>query len=154
MEYRTFKDLEQEANIYPEVQEYLSTFDILVKNALRETPTLTGAIPFKGAMTLDNIPTILKLIPDLYDYLKSSYNSIETDDNILINKVLDAALIGDFAIIKNIGEEYCNFLVEKYIAFTYYHYYLPGYPPNAFSTDYTSSKTEYIILPRPNFWWI
>jgi hypothetical protein len=151
---KTFRELEAEAPTNPEVQEYLATFHKYVRNALRETDTPTGAIPFRGAMTLSNISYLFELMPDLYDYLGLCYGSIETSGDAIINEILDAANDYDYSIIKKIGEDKCDSLINNYIALCYYSDYLPGYKPIAFSVDdWYPPQQEFVIMPRTLYWW-
>lgn len=151
---KTFKELEDEAPFNPEIREYLATFHESVRNALLETDTPTGAIPFRSSMTLQNIGDLLNLMPDLYDYLKVCYSAIESSGDIVINNILDAAHKYDYTIIKNIGEEKCSCFIDNYIAFSYYNSYLPGYKPIAFSIDdWYPPQKEFVIMPRKNYWW-
>ena len=151
---KTFKELEEEAPSNPEVQEYLATFHESVKNALRETDTPTGAIPFRGAMTLKNLPELLALMPDLYDYLGTRYDEIESSDVAMINDILYAANNSDYNVITNIGEDKCTSILENYIAFSYYNKYLPGYLPSAFSIDdWYPPQQEFVPMPRRPYWW-
>jgi len=151
---KTFRELEAEAPTNPEVQEYLATFHKYVRNALRETDTPTGAIPFRGAMTLSNISYLFELMPDLYDYLGLCYGSIETSGDAIINEILDAANDCDYNIITEIGEDTCDNFINNYIAFSYYSDYLPGYKPIAFSVDdWYPPQQEFVIMPRTLYWW-
>lgn len=151
---KTFKELEEEAPTNPEVQEYLATFNESVRNALRETDTPTGEIPFRGAITLKNLPELFFLMPDLYDYLRICYSALESNGDVIINQILDAAYDGDYNVIKNIGEDRCCKFVENYIAFSYYNDYLPGYMPIAFSIDdWYPPQQEFIPMPRKLYWW-
>jgi hypothetical protein len=151
---KTFKELEAESPTNPKVQEYLATFHESVRNILLETTTPTGAIPFRGAMILDNLPELFKLMPDLYDYLKKCYGAIESSGDVIINKILDAAYDGDYTVITNIGEDRCRNFLENYIAYSYYNNYLPGYMPIEFSIDdWYSPQTEFVPMPRNPYWW-
>lgn len=151
---KTFKELEAEAPSNPEIREYLATFHESVRNALLETDMPTGAIPFRGAMTLQNIADLLNLMPDLYEYLKNCYGAIESSGDRIINDILDAARQYDYSIIKNIGDDECSSFVDNYIASSYYNSYLPGYKPIAFSIDdWYPPQKEFIIMPRKNYWW-
>lgn len=151
---KTFRELEAEAPSNPEIQEYLATFHESVRNALLETDTPTGAIPFRGAMTLKNIADLLNLMPDLYEYLKDCYSAIESGGDRIINDILDAAHKYDYSIIKNIGDDECSSFIDNYIAFSYYNSYLPGYKPIAFSIDdWYPPQKEFVIMPRNNYWW-
>jgi len=152
---KTFRELEAEAPTNPEVQECLATFHKYVRNALRETDTPTGAIPFRDAMTLSNISYLFELMPDLYDYLKLCYGSIESDGDAIINDILDAANDYDYSIIKEIGENKCSSFINNYIAPSYYNDYLPGYKPIAFSSnDWYPPQQEFVIMPRALYWWL
>lgn len=151
---KTFKELEAEAPTNPEVQEYLATFHESVRNALRETDTPTGAIAFRGSITLENLPELFILMPDLYDYLKKCYDAIESDGDVIINEILDAAYDGDYNVITNIGEDRCSEFLDNYIAYSYYDDYLPGYMPIAFSIDdWYPPQKEFVLMPRKTYWW-
>lgn len=151
---KTFKELEEDAPANPEVQEYLATFHESVRNVLRETNTPTGAIPFRGAMTLKNLPKLFALMPDLYDYLGACYGAIESSGDVIINDILDAANNCDYNVITNIGKDTCTSFVENYIAFSYYNKYLPGYLPIAFSIDdWYPPQQEFVLMPRRPYWW-
>jgi len=100
MEAKTFAELEAEAPTNPKVQEYLESFHESVKNALRGNTTPTGALPFRGAMTLGNLPHLFILMPDLYEYLGCCYGAIESSGDVIINDILDAANTCDYNIIK------------------------------------------------------
>lgn len=151
---KTFKELEAEAPTNPEIQEYLATFHISVKNALRETDTPTGAIPFRGAMTIENLSELFTMMPDLYDYLKDCNGAIESSGDVIINKILDAANECDYNVITNIGEDRCSKFLDNYIAFSYYNDYLMGYMPIAFSIDdWYPPQKEFVLMPRKTYWW-
>lgn len=150
----TFKQLEEASPTNPEIQEYLNTFHQSVIDALRETNTPTGAIPFRGPMTLHNLANLMNIMPDLYDYLKESYSSIEAGGDVTINAILDAAHNADYCKITEIGENTCQIFLNDYIAETYYISYLSGYVPIAFSIDdWYPPQEEYVPFPRDNFWW-
>ena len=151
---KTFKELESEAPNNPKVQEYLATFHESVQNTLRETDTPTGAIPFRGAITLKNLPELLAVMPDLYDYLKYCYSAIESSGDNIINNILDAAFDGDYKVITNIGEYRCSKFLDNYIAYSYYNNYLPGYMPVEFSIDdWYPPQQEFVHMPRKPYWW-
>jgi len=151
---KTFKELEAEALTNPKVQEYLATFHESVRNALRETDTPTGAIPFRGAITLKNLPELFSLMPDLYDYLKYCYSAIESSGDVIINKILDAAFDGDYKVITNIGDDRCREFLDNYIAYSYYNNYLQGYMPVEFSIDeWYPPQQEFVPMPRKPYWW-
>jgi len=151
---KTLKELEEDAPANPEIQEYLATFHKSVRNALHETNTPAGAIPFRGAMTIENLSKLFTMMPDLYDYLKDCYGAIESSGDVIINKILDAAYDGDYNVIKNIGEDRCSEFLDNYIAFSYYNDYLPGYMPIAFSIDdWYPPQKEFVLMPRKPYWW-
>ena len=153
---KTFKELEAEAPtiMNAEVQEYLATFHESVRNTLRETNTPTGAIPFRGAITLNNLTELFNIMPDLYDYLKKCYSAFESSGDAIINEILDAADACDYNIINKIGEDRCSIFVDNYIAYSYYNDYLPGYIPIAFSIDDRyPPQQEFVPMPRKLYWW-
>ena len=151
---KTFKELEEEAPNNTEVQDYLETFHESVRNALSKTATPTGAIPFRGAMTLENLAELFNLMPDLYDYLKICYSAIESSGDVTINNILDAANNCDYNEIINVGETICNGYLNNYIASSYYNEYLPGYYPIAFSIDdWYPKQKDFVPMPRKPYWW-
>ena len=150
----TFKQLEEEASKNPMVREYLSTFHESVIEALYNTNTPSGALPFRGQMDLNNLANLIYKMPDLYHYLKESFSMIESVGDADINCILDAAHEGNYGKIKEMNEDRCKNYVDNYIAGTYYSSYLPGYKPISFSVDdWYPPQEEYVNFPRKYYWW-
>lgn len=166
-EEKTFLELDEleillKSNIIPkshskkklkELYNYQKTFCCEVYDSLWNSNCVSGKIPYRGRITIENLNELFTIMPDLYDYLKISYSAIESIGDNVINEILDECKNGDAKEIeKIINNEYACRLFE-YIEDTYYYGYLPGCCPTPFSIFETSNCNCRKTLPRDLFWW-
>ena len=132
------------------LQTYIATFHYKVIDALYEFKCPSGALPYRGEITIDNLSELFVIMPDLYDYLKIQYSAIESGGDVIINDILDATKNGK--TIDNYSKYETYF--TKYIADNYYFDYLRGTLPVPFSVSNLAPNIDVEYgFPRELYWW-
>jgi hypothetical protein len=149
LETKTFSELMFIKHI-PEVITYLKTFSEKIIDALLYNDCITGSIPYRGELTIQNLGELFIIMPDLYEYMKFSFSAIESGGDVEINFILDGCRNNTMSDIDiNNADKYF-----KYIERTYYNEYLRGKCLVPFSID-DIERESYEITPFPRewFWW-